>query len=227
MTRDEVIQEIRKEKGYLYKSRLVNYKGKVKGEEEKYTEVIAGYLLTHLDFLDNIKELQRTRGYRVMHNIKKRAKKSNRYEELFASKISGEKLECLGKVIDFQVPLKPANKGHDGVGKIDILSKCDSKAYIIELKYGSNQETLLRAVLEIAYYYQWLWKEKLLKDFGNELNGLRQGDIKKAVLLSAGTRSLAESDDLDSRPNLKKLIAAIKVEVFSIDDNENKVNIVV
>jgi len=222
MKRDEVIREIKEviAKGYLYKSPVVNYKGKVSGEEEKYTEVVAGYLLQHLDFLNSIEALQRARGYKIEHNIGKRAKKSNRHEELFASKMRGRKYKCLGKVIDFQVPLKPAKEGYDGVGKIDILSQCNSKAYIVELKYGDNQETLLRAVLEIAYYNRWLWKEKFLKDFGNDFNNLRQQDIKEAVLLGVGTRSLEEANDLANRPNLKKLIAILKVKIFLINKKD-------
>jgi len=40
MKRDEVIREIKEviAKGYLYKSPVVNYKGKVSGEEEKWQD---------------------------------------------------------------------------------------------------------------------------------------------------------------------------------------------
>lgn len=226
--KEEIIEFIEQElkdknKKYLYSSPWVNYSGNVKGEGELYTEVVAGYLLAHRDFLENVKELKRELSYRVNHNIEKRKLVSTRREELFACSLrKSEKYSSfLSKVIDFQVPLKPAKVGYDGVGKIDLLSfaKADSEAYIIELKYEDNKDTLLKAILEVAYYYRWLWKEKFLTDFGKELSGIGKSDIKKAVLLGEGTKSLKEARELGKRPNLTRLIADLKVDIFSVDRN--------
>ncbi|WDC83370.1 hypothetical protein PL321_11465 [Caloramator sp. mosi_1] len=52
----------------------------------------------------------------------------------------------------------------DGVGKIDLISKSKNSIWLIELKCykhkdkEANEETLLKAALEIATYYQWLDK---------------------------------------------------------------------
>lgn len=228
--KEEVIKRIEqavKAKDYLYKSNFVNYSGKVKGGEELYTEVVAGYLLKHRDFLKDIKEFNRKLNYKVDHNTAKRKSVSNRHEELFACRLKkSEKYSSfLGKVIDFQVPLKPENsKEYKKVGKIDLLSlaKADSKAYIIELKYGNNIDTLLKAILEIAYYYRWLWKEKFLADFRKELCGIVKSDIKKAVLLGEEyTKSFKEAHELGKRPNLTRLIADLKVDIFSVDQDMN------
>ncbi len=63
-------------------------------------------------------------------------------------------------------------------------------------------------------------ERKFLKDFGNDFNNLRQQDIKEAVLLGVGTRSLEEANDLANRPNLKKLIAILKVKIFLINKKD-------
>lgn len=224
-SKENVIAAVLGVKDYLYKNLFVNYSGKIKGGVEKYTEVVAGQLLQS-DLLKGIGELKREQCYRVKHSIENRKKGSNRHEELFASRLKeeGRELKYLGRVIDFQVPLKPANtKIYNGVGKIDLLSlvKRGSTAYIIELKYGNNKETLLRAILEIVYYDQWLSKEKFLADFKEELGDIRPKDIKKAVLLGDGTRSRKEAEDLKNRPNLRKLIVDLGVDVFLIDKNMN------
>ena len=202
---------------YLYKAPSVNYKGVVEGAY--YTEIIANHLLDvcFREYLSNIQELPRTLGYKGEHNTNGRSPKSNRHEELFASQLDGKQLKGLGKVKDYQVPLKPHRTAkYSGIGKIDIVTT--DVVYIVELKYGQNTETLLRAVLEIAYYYQWLGKASFLDDFVLP-SGQR---IKKAVLLGGGTRSLAEAKDIANRPWLKELIKQLAVDVFSINDNEVK-----
>ena len=80
----------------------------------------------------------------------------------------------LGKIIDYQVPLKlpkkciplKMQKNYDkinnGRGKIDLISKNDKTktVYLIEVKVSKNSENPCKAVLEIYTYYNLLGGNK-------------------------------------------------------------------
>lgn len=76
----------------------------------------------------------------------------------------------LGKVLDYQIPLK--DKQDDKACKMDLMSfkEDENTLYILELKVpkkntGEETETLLRSVLEIYTYSKQVDQEKLLNDF--------------------------------------------------------------
>lgn len=65
-------------------------------------------------------------------------------------------LNILGKVLDYQTPLK--DKQDDKAVKIDIVSynKDIKTVYLLELKIEDSKETMLRCVLEIYTYLKTL-----------------------------------------------------------------------
>ena len=88
--------------------------------------------------------------------------------ELFnISQKEGKKFYIIGKILDYQTPLK--NKQGDEAGKIDLLAyNKDSDTgilRILELKKADSDETMLRCVLEAYTYLRIVDKAKLLKDF--------------------------------------------------------------
>jgi len=167
----------------LYTKDFVNYRGNVVNGE-RYTEIAAMELRKqgNLTLLRGIPKITREASYKTESHkeLAKREKPSdsNREEEWIAIGLYGKKLDCIGKVIDFQTPLKDGSG--DTAGKIDLLSynKNENTAYILELKKPQSEETLLRCVLEAYTYWKTVDKKKLLRDF--ELEGV---ELRKAVLV--------------------------------------------
>lgn len=219
----KLVSEEIKDINNLYKANRINWKGKTK-ENEDYSEVIAEKLLKEeiKGKLSKIPEICREENYNRSHDGKTQ-RKTNRQEEIFAKELFNSKREFinLGKIIEYQIPLK--NKRSDkGVGKIDLISYSEKPqcVFIIELKFGNNNETLLRAILEIATYYQILCKKKFLKDY--EFSNMA---IKKAVLLCEGSNSFNEAKDLNKRPQLRKLIEELDVKIFLMNYNTEEIEL--
>jgi len=197
----------------LYKSNCINRKDITSDTREDYTEVISGELLKKekLVLLRKIDQIDRG-NYNVdtTHNGKHKGD-TNRKEEIFAIRLKGKKLEKLGLVVEYQVPLK--EKRSDDAGKIDLVTSTNESVYIVELKYIGNKETLLRAILEI-----WLNKVNFLKSF-KLLKQNKIEDIRKAVLLSVGCNAYNEAKELSKRPKLKQLAKALDVVIFLLEEN--------
>ncbi len=102
-----------------------------------------------------------------------------RREEWICKLLFGKTFNSLGKIVDYQVPLK-SEKTDDGKGKIDLLS-FNSKtqtAYIIEVKIDTSTESPLKAFLEVNTYFHQLPDYFLKK---SKALGAKQ--LKKAVLI--------------------------------------------
>jgi Holliday junction resolvase-like predicted endonuclease len=215
---DEVLEHELKNAKNLYKSKCINWKGKTLDSKEYYTEVISRELLKgeKLVLLEKINQVNRG-NYNVdtTHNGQHNGD-TNRAEEIFAIKLKGKKLEKLGLVIEYQVPLK--EKSSDDAGKIDLVTSTNKSVYIVELKYIGNKETLLRAILEIWTYYKQLNKVNFLNSF-NLMKQNKAEDIKKAVLLSVGCNAYKEAKELNKRPELKQLAKALDVDIFLLEEN--------
>lgn len=199
----------------LYKLGCLNWKGNTK-EGLAYSEVIAEYLLKLRikEALSQISPIKRSK-YTVEHDGIIR-NDSNRYEEKFAIGVLNTNLPFLGKIINYQVPLKAQQS--DKAGKIDLIAyrkNPKNDALIIELKFKDNKETLLRAALEISTYYHMLSHEKFLSSY-KEFNGLKPRDIKKALLLGEDTQSYDDAKHIESFPNVKRLMQEIELELYGL-----------
>jgi TPR repeat protein len=182
-TKEEIIEKVHEalqSPTTLYRRGFVNYSGKVGGQ--RYTEIIARELSKNMAALRSIPTIHRQSSYKVDEHEeladRPKPENSNRDEEWFAIGMYGKTYKHIGKVIDFQTPLKAVS---DSVaGKIDLLSynEEENTAYILELKKIDSKETLLRCVLETYTYWKTVDGEKLLRDFGIE--GV---ELRKAVLL--------------------------------------------
>ena len=150
----------------FYKKSCVNYRGKTTDTKEYYTEVISEWLLKHLELLEKIKPITRQSSYRIdEHDGIPDHLDSNREEELIAMAMMRQgELPIIGKILDYQTPLKSTQK--DKAGKIDLLAYDGTTLRILELKEPDSQETMLRCVLEGYTYLKTVDKEKLLADFG-------------------------------------------------------------
>lgn len=148
----EMCADAMKNPALFYTQNLVNYQGICSDAQVPYTEIIAEFLIDHLpEFTDGITQIHRTASYCTPTHMGEFAPSSNRTEELTAMKMfnackSGAQYAKVGKILDYQVPLK--NKRSDQAGKIDLLAYDGNVLRVLELKKPDTQETMLRCVLE-------------------------------------------------------------------------------
>ena len=216
--KDEIINKLEnlKDISTLYKEDFINYRGDTIDTKEKYTEVIAEWLIKNFNLFDNIKKITRQSSYKVdTHDGKHNNQNSNRLEEIMAIEIFNQKsLNILGKVLDYQTPLK--NERDDKAGKIDIVSynKDIKTVYLLELKKEDNEETMLRCVLEIFTYSKTLDKDKFLEDF----NLPKDTKIKASPLVFFNSFQHKEMVEGDNK-FLKQLMDKLDIEPFYIIKN--------
>lgn len=216
--KDEIINKLEnlKDISTLYKEDFINYRGDTTDTKEKYTEVIAEWLIKNFNLFDNIKKITRQSSYKVdTHDGKHNNQNSNRLEEIMAIEIFNQKsLNILGEVIDYQTPLK--DKLEDEAGKIDIVSydKDNKIVYLLELKREDSKETMLRCVLEIFTYSKTLDKDKFLEDF----NLSKDTKIKASPLVFFNGYQYKEMVEGDNK-FLKQLMDKLDIEPFYIIKN--------
>ena len=164
----------------FYKSAVVNYKGKVTGSKDLYSEVIAETLINDNFIKDWLNLIPvRPEHFKINHpNTDENVdalKITNRKEEILAKLLFYQhEVAGLGYIFDYQTPLKKTR--NDSYGKIDLLGyNTDDKCYsVIELKYrpSGSEETLLRCVLEAYTYYRLLDIKQINSAKGHE--GIQQ-----------------------------------------------------
>jgi len=199
----------------LYKAGCLNWKGNTK-EGSAYSEVIAEYLLKLRvkELLSQIPSIKRE-DYNVEHEGIIRSV-SNRHEEKFAIGVLNKSLPFLGRIINYQVPLK--SRQSDKTGKIDLIAYRENQknaALIIELKFMENKETLLRAALEISTYYRMLSHEYFLASY-EKFKGLKPQNIRKALLLGVDTQSYKDARNLENLPNVRRLLLDLELEIYGL-----------
>jgi len=177
-SKEEIIKKLetaKSEMGQFYSENFLNYIGEASDKDGDYTEIIAGWLLDNIELFDEIKPITRENSYKVKtHDGIIKNEESNREEEKIAMQLfdlsqnKGKVFDIIGKIIDYQTPLK--NVRGDKVGKIDLLAYNEKEnpktLRILELKRADSKETMLRCVLEAYTYLKVVDKAKLLKDFG-------------------------------------------------------------
>ena len=215
-SKEEIIkklEESKSEMGQFYSENFLNYISETSDKEGDYTEIIAGWLLDNIELFNEIKLITREKSYKVKtHDGIIKNEESKREEEKIAMKLfdssknRGKVFDIIGKIIDYQIPLK--NVRGDKAGKIDLLAYNENEKTlrILELKRPDSKETMLRCVLEAYTYLKVVDKDKLLKDFG-----LPENTIVKACpfVFFDGAQYKEIQED---RKYLKELIKNLDVE---------------
>ena len=234
-SKDEIIKKLevaKSEMGQFYSQDFVNYRGKTSDKErDYYTEIIAKWLLDNIELFNDIKMISRENSYKVdSHDGKIKNEKSEREEEIIAMKLfdfsqnQGKVFDIIGKIIDYQTPLK--NVQTDKAGKIDLLAYNEKEnpktLRILELKKLDSKETMLRCVLEAYTYLKVVDKAKLLKDFGLPKNT----KIKACPFVFYGKEQYKEMQAIkDDRENLGKLIEKLGIEVIYLKEENGEYSI--
>ena len=172
--------EVKRFAANFYKAPIVNYKGKVTGSKDLYSEVIAETLINDNFIKDWLNLIPvRPEHFKINHpNTDENVdalKITNRKEEILAKLLFYQgNVDGLGYIFDYQTPLKATQ--NDSYGKIDLLGyNKDDKCYsVIELKYrpSGSEETLLRCVLEAYTYYRLLDIKQINSAVGHD--GIQQ-----------------------------------------------------
>ena len=172
-TREEILsksQELFSDIKTFYQADIINYRGKTSDTKEYYTEVIAEFVCNNIElFCNSIPNITRKASYKTASHKGEYSSTSNRTEEIAAIKMfnqsnkDGYVYDFIGKIIDYQIPLKSERK--DMAGKIDLLSYDGDILRILELKKPDSMETMLRCVLEGYTYKETFDHSKLLTDF--------------------------------------------------------------
>ena len=226
-SKDEIIKKMEVAKSEMWKfysQDFVNYRGKTSDKErDYYTEIIAEWLLDNIELFNDIKMISRENSYKMdSHDGKIKNEKSGREEEIIAMKLfdfsqnQGKVFDIIGKIIDYQTPLK--NVQTDDVGKIDLLAYNENEKTlrILELKKPDSKETMLRCVLEAYTYLKVVDKDKLLKDFELPENT----KIKACPFVFYGKEQYREMQQ--DRENLKDLIKKLEIEVIYLKEEKGE-----
>ena len=230
-SKEEIIKKLevaKSEMGQFYSEDFLNYISETSDKEGDYTEIIAGWLLDNIELFNEIKLITREKSYKVKtHDGIIKNKESKREEEKIAMKLfdlsqnKGKVFDIIGKIIDYQTPLKNIQK--DKAGKIDLLAYNEKEnpktLRILELKKPDSKETMLRCVLEAYTYLKIVDKAKLLKDFSLPENTL----IKACPFVFYGKEQYKEMRQ--DREHLKKLIEKLGIEVIYLEEKDGEYSI--
>ena len=232
-SKEEIIkklEESKSEMGQFYSENFLNYISETSDKEGDYTEIIAEWLLNNIKLFDEIKPITREKNYKVKtHDGKIKNEKSNREEEIIAMKLfelsqnQGKVFDIIGKIIDYQTPLK--NIRADKAGKIDLLAYNEEEKIlrILELKRPNSDETMLRCVLEAYTYLKVVDKVKLLKDFGLP----EDTEIKACAFVFYDGKQYKKMQEIkDNRKNLGKLIGKLGIEVIYLKEENGEYSVV-
>lgn len=203
----------------FYQKDFINYRGKTTDSDQYYTEIIAEYVLQHVEkFKTQIPMITRHSSYNQHHDGEYR-EGTGREEEIIAVKMfllskSGEIFNSIGKIIDYQTPLK--SKKSDVAGKIDLLAYDGHTLRLLELKQPLSNETMLRCVLEGYTYLRTVDKMKLLLDF----------ELPEDTIVKASPFVFREKEQwrewMEKRPKLLKLMEELDSKAYFIEDMERK-----
>ncbi len=229
-SKDEIIKKLEVAKSEMWKfysQDFVNYRGKTSDKErDYYTEIIAKWLLDNIELFNDIKMISRENSYKVdSHDGKNKDNDSNREEEKIAMKLfdssqnQGKVFDIIGKIIDYQTPLKDIQT--DKAGKIDLLAYNEEEKIlrILELKRPDSKETMLRCVLEAYTYLKIVDKAKLLKDFGLPENT----KIKACPFVFYGKEQYKEMQK--NKENLGELIKKLDIEIIYLKEENGEYSI--
>ena len=228
-SKEEIIKKLeasKSEMGQFYSEDFLNYISETSDKEGDYTEIIAGWLLDNIELFNEIKLITREKSYKVKtHDGIIKNEESKREEEKIAMKLfdssknRGKVFDIIGKIIDYQTPLK--NVRGDKAGKIDLLAYNENEKTlrILELKRPDSKETMLRCVLEAYTYLKIVDRTKLLKDFGLPENTI----IKACPFVFYDGEQYQEMQK--NKENLGELIKKLDIEIIYLKEENGEYSI--
>lgn len=222
MVRDGVKDDI----DSFYKDHILNYEGTTADTNIIMSEVIADELVKNYAQVSKIGKnslIRRSKSFNRSHEgIAYVRNRINRFGELTYNEkclaialFNSEQSYCLGKIFDYEVPIKETK--NDKYGKVDLVSTHDPSHSIklIELKIKSERkdETLLRAILEIYTYYKLISGsyDKFIGDY--KLSRDLYQRFQPAILTDQESLSGKTLSDLEKYPCIQALMSMMNDEI--------------
>lgn len=209
----------------FYKEPFVNYRGRATDTKELYTEIVAEWVINHIEEFQQMKSIRRETSYFTEgHNGIQDNPDSNREEELIAMAMFRQgKMSVIGKILDYQTPLK--NERGDKAGKVDLLAFDGKILRILELKKPDSKDTMLQCVLEGYTYMKTIDTEKMICDFNRDA----KANIPEATTVkvcpfvfctaSDCTKGLQYQEMQEDRPMLIKLMKLLDIKPIYIEQD--------
>lgn len=238
MTREEILNlcEIEMQSGTenFYKSDLLNNSGCI--DEIPCTEIVAEYILNHISDFQDIEKISREKPYLTPGHDKRVQSYHARHQkephtsfqrkeehiaiELFYQSLYENRKFDFGRIIDYQTPLKNERSGgSSGKGKLDLLSVCGDRMYILELKKPDSKESMLRCLMEGYTYLKIIDKEKLLRDFSEKIGrNPEKMNVRCAPLVFEDSRPAEEWQSREHRfPKMAELAKRLGIDTVFIE----------
>ncbi len=139
----------------------------------------------------------------------------------------GEVDYSLGRIVDYDVPLKRGGDSNVEVGNISLLSETMDKLYFMNVKEMTSEESLLRVVLETITKFDMISRRKLLADYNEDiLNKFKyyhsKDDILPAIVLYEGSRAFKEFKNLPLNGVTAQLVYKYHIHFFFLKREEGK-----
>ena len=130
-------------------------------------------------------------------------------KRLVRAMFNSSQLPLLGKVIDYEVPLKEKDEAEHG--DIDLLCMLPNVVFCVEAKKPKSGESILKAVLQAFVYTSLVSRKKqsLLTDFNLE----QHLALAPAVLTFAGSLSGRQLKQMSKYPHLLGLIQMLNAQL--------------
>jgi hypothetical protein len=131
----------------------------------------------------------------------------------------------LGRIVDYDVPLKRGGDSPIEVGNLSLISETMDKLYIMNTKQRRNEESLLRVILETITKFDMISRRQLLQDYNEStINKFKyyhtKDDIIPAVVLFEGTRAYQEFKSLPLNGLIAQLVYKYHIHFFFLKNEE-------
>lgn len=182
-----------------------------------YTEPVTQRIESMFDSITLITDGLRDRSFRVKAH-RGQIKLNTGIEQLTEKRLvramfNASTIPLLGKVIDYETPLKDNDEARHG--DIDLVCVSSDQCFCVEAKKPKASESILKAVLQAFVYTSLASKKKslFLKSFGLD----QRLKLTPAILTFTSAQSGRQLNVIDKYPMLQKLIQ--KIDSF-LETNE-------
>jgi hypothetical protein len=181
-------------------------------QRKSYSNIIAHIIVNNFDCINLVKDDLRQNNFKIDDHcgqaqlstgIKQITEK--RFLRALFNFANEKPLKFIGKVIDYEVPLKEKRGAQHG--DIDLLACNNNNLFVIEAKKHDSSESILKAILE-AYVYSRLVhsvKERFYFDFGFVSELILTPTILTFESATSGEQ-LLQLCLKDKHPNIKRLL---------------------
>lgn len=150
---------------------FTNLEGLTDDTGEACSEIVAAWCLENWDLFANLQPITRELPYRDPLRDGTRPRRLSLAEEILSRDLyreyhpgTGKKLNVIGEILDYQMPLK--NRPADTAGKVDLVAWDGETLRLLQLQTPGNTDSLLRCVLESFTNLRTVDTGKLLSDLG-------------------------------------------------------------